>query len=158
MPMNLFTKLLNTSLSELDLSGEILTCTPGSKLQDVLNFLKSSRIGSIVITNEQKQPVGIITERDFLFKITGNGIDFTKNIIDEYMTPHPTTIEVTSNLQQVMQCMILGGFRHVIIVNKKSELLSVISIEDVLSFVYEKLNVDELPEEIEDILPKLPKE
>ncbi|MCO4792844.1 MAG: CBS domain-containing protein [Bacteriovoracaceae bacterium] len=154
--MNLFTKLLNTPLSELDLSGEILTCRPGSNLQDVLNFIKSSHAGSIVITNEQKQPVGIITERDFLFKITGNGIDFSNSLIDEYMTPHPTTVEVTSTLQQVMQCMNLGGFRNVIIVNKKSELVSVISINDVLSFVYEKLNVDELPEEIEEILPELP--
>lgn len=80
------------------------------------------------------------------------------------MTEHPTTVDQGSSIQQVMQCMNLGGFRHVIVVDEKNQVKTVASIKDILNFLYDNLNSDESVEEVEEVvgmpleLPPLPSE
>lgn len=155
--MNSFTKILNTPIIELELPEELLSCKPGTSLRKVLDAMKKLHVGSVIVLDDQGRAAGIITERDFLFKVCGSAVDFKNSTIDEFMTPHPTTVELSSTLEQVMQCMSLGGFRHVVIVDENSVVVSVISIKDVLGFFYEKLNVDEITQdELDAILPDLP--
>jgi len=73
-------------------------------------------------------------------------VDFKNSLVDEYMTEHPTTVDESSTIQQIMQCMNLGGFRHVIVVDGENKLKTVASIKDILNFLYENLNSDEVGE------------
>ncbi|TNF31559.1 MAG: CBS domain-containing protein [Deltaproteobacteria bacterium] len=156
-------KLLATPLKNLDLPKQLLTAKQGMSLRNVHNMMCDCHVGSVLILAEDGSAAGIITERDFLFKIAGKGIDFDSTLVDDYMTSHPTTVEHTATLQQAMQCMNLGGFRHVIIVDEKNKVKTLISIKDVLNFLYEFMSTaddgsqaHELIESLE--LPPLPVE
>jgi len=140
--MNSYTKILNTPIIELELPKELLNCRPGTSLRKVLDAMKKLHVGSVIVLDDKGRAAGIITERDFLFKVCDTAVDVKNSTIDKFMTPHPTTVELTSTLEQVMQCMSLGGFRHVVIVDENSVVVSVISIKAVLGFFYEKLNME----------------
>lgn len=71
------------------------------------------------------------------------------------MTSHPTTVEHTATLQQAMQCMNLGGFRHVIIVDEKNKVKTLISIKDVLNFLYEFMSSDSEAHDAQEILDSI---
>lgn len=48
----------------------VLTLTPGHTLHDCLNLILDEKIGSVVIIDDQRVPLGVITTRDFLNFLT----------------------------------------------------------------------------------------
>ncbi len=74
----------------------VLTLTAENSLQDALRLILEKKIGSVVIIDEEKHPIGIITTRDFLNLLVREG--------------HEKTIEVVSKNLSQQSRQLLGGF------------------------------------------------
>lgn len=109
---------------------------------DVLNIMQQNKIGSVIITSDNRL-AGIVTERDILLKVAGIITDLDNTSVVEIMTPDPTTLRLEDQIAYVMHNMHVGGYRHVPIVNKDDEPISIVSIKDVLSFI-----LDQFPSEV----------
>ena len=105
-----------------------------NSLASTLSMMKNSKIGSTLVIKDNKL-AGIFTERDVLNKIVGSDIDLENTPVSDYMTPNPISLYPDSTLKDVVSSMSKGRYRHVPIVNKKNEPVSIISIKDIMEYI-----------------------
>lgn len=118
-----------------------------ASIADAIRRMKTSRIGSLAVVSRDGLLVGIVTERDVLFKVMLEDVDAKTARVSTIMTPDPETLLLDDPLVFVMNKMHVGGFRHVPILDQAGRPLHVLSIKDVVSFVVSRFEttVSNLP-------------
>lgn len=144
--MNL-TELFSKPISILNPPQPICVAT-GTPLDEVIEILQENRIGCALVT-QHEHLVGIITERDFAFKILGQSIDLESEIVDSFMTRSPESLSSEDPVSFALNRMKLGGYRHVPLVNEEGEPTGIISVKDIVHWI-----VDEFPAEILNLPPQ----
>jgi len=105
----------------------------------------SCNIGCLAVTNQHNHVVGVLSERDYIHKISAVGRDASHIKIRDICTYDPTTILANQN-DSIEQCaikMISNDIRHLLIVDESSrECMGMISIKDVVKeLILDKNNV-----------------
>ncbi len=114
-----------------------ITTSPETPLENVLRIMLENRIGSILITEEERL-VGIFSECDAVNRV---GVDFNSlrgQPISDFMTPMPGTLEAENKIIFAVHKMSIGGYRHVPIV-EGDQPVGVISIRDILRYAEETI-------------------
>ena len=93
------------------------------------------KIGTLVVCNASKHPVGIITDRDLAVRIVAAGRDPNITVIAEVMTESPTVICEDASIESALSHMRAGPFRRLPVVNKKGVMVGMISLDDILSLL-----------------------
>ena len=118
-----------------------------SSLQEVVSTLQENRIGCVLVVRE-KRLVGVITERDFAFKILGRGLDLAGEIVDDFMTTEPETLSPDDPVAYALNRMNMGGYRHVPLLDDSGTPVGIISVKDIVQWI-----VKEFPNEILNLPP-----
>ena len=79
------------------------------------------------------QIIGVMTERDFLLRVTAKGLDLKSEIIDNYMTKNPETLTLNDPIAYALNKMHIYGIRHIPIINENSTIYGMISVKDIIS-------------------------
>ena len=92
-----------------------------------------------------------MTERDVLLKITGKGMNFDKEIVDDFMTANPEYLQMEDAVAYALNKMVVSGFRHVPIVDDNKKSVGVVSLVDIVQQVAtslgeEILNLPPIPQ------------
>ncbi len=111
-----------------------VTALLSDPLAKIVHLLEQNGVGCVLIVDEHKHLVGIITERDFVRKLNGPLSTFAQRPASELMTPSPTTIGPDDPLALALQKMDFGGYRHLPIVDQGMP-IGIISVRDVLRHV-----------------------
>jgi sigma-B regulation protein RsbU (phosphoserine phosphatase) len=93
-----------------------VTVAPDCPLKDVLRLMNERRIGSVLITDEERRLLGIFTERDLLRHIVEEPMDWPSRPVREWMTPRPHTIGPDLDVEEAMQRMERLRVRHLPVV------------------------------------------
>jgi CBS domain-containing protein len=108
----------------------VVTIGPAQTIQDALSLLAQYDIGALVVTNEEDELIGILSERDVVRQAVGdNDILFLK--VADVMTKNVIVGVPQDDLINVAHTMTERRFRHLPIVDGK-RLLGIVSIGDVL--------------------------
>lgn len=102
---------------------------------DAVKKMNHGRMGCVVVTEKEKV-VGILTERDVLFKLLGKSKDLSKVKVGAVMTTHPDTLTAADSIAYALNKMAVGGFRHIPIV-APNEPPAIISIRDIIRYITE---------------------
>jgi len=127
---------LEVPLTEINISEPKYLIDNGT-LKDAVEVMSNFNIGSIIVMNEKIELKGIFTERDVLKKVTGKDVDLDSPIC-LYMTPHPKTLKKENTVLEAIELMHTKNFRHIPIVDDEKRPIGIISIKDVMNFIYEK--------------------
>jgi CBS domain-containing protein len=119
----------------------IVTISPEMTSTDANKFRAEHRIGYLVVVDENKRVVGVLSERDIVNAISKNGYEIMEKPVSEIMTCDVTTCKLDDSLQELMSIMTEQRFRHLPVVDEE-QLLGVISIGDVV-----KARMDEMEKE-----------
>lgn len=135
-----------TVKSILDEKGyDVVTLEPDATLARATQLLGSRRIGAVVITSGDGRIIGILSERDIVRVIGDVGADALSLTVDKVMTAKVTTCHETHTINDVMELMTRGRFRH-LPVEHEGRLAGLISIGDVV-----KRRIEEVEREAEQI-------
>jgi CBS domain-containing protein len=107
---------------------EPASCTPETPIAEVLRIMHDRRVGSVVVTNHERVPVGIFTTPDVLERVALPQYDVARPI-EEVMSRDPVTLDAESPLFEAALAMARHGIRHVICV-RDGRLSGVISERD----------------------------
>jgi len=88
---------------------------PTDSVAHTVSRIKASGIGQALVVEGEKL-VGILTERDLLYKLGGPEVELRKIRVKEMMTPNPEAVREGDPIRVVMNMMSVGGYRHVPIV------------------------------------------
>ena len=121
---------LNTRLGELAMRHPV-TCSPQTALREAVRLMHEQQVGSIVIVNEHKAPLGIFTLRD-LRQVVANGIEEFDQAIDAHMTAGPFYLSPDHSAFDAAIAMTERHIAHVCLV-KEQRLCGVVSERDLFS-------------------------
>lgn len=110
---------------------EVVNCTPDRSVAEVVKTMHERRIGSMVIVDAQRIPVGIFTVPDVLGRVTLPQAPMDTPI-GRLMTPNPVRLEEEAPLVEAALAMARHGIRHVV-VTRDGRLSGVISERDLFA-------------------------
>jgi CBS domain-containing protein len=121
---------LNSPLHSLVRRAPV-TCRPGTSLREVVAVMNNSRIGSIIVTDDDEAPIGIFTLHDLLGRVVmaETGLDVP---IEQLMTPNPASLPPHAFAHEAAAVMARHGFGHLCLV-EDGRLVGVISERDLFS-------------------------
>lgn len=111
--------------------GLVFTVTPGTSVPQVSQQLSVRRIGSVLVLDEESSVVGIVSERDLVRAFASHGAKAMELEARHVMTRDVVTCDPDDSIDQVMEIMTRGRFRHLPVV-RHGELLGLVSIGDVV--------------------------
>ena len=124
--------LVNQILS-MKASGEIYTVAPTTSVAEAAKLLSEKRIGAIVVSEDGKVPLGILSERDIVRELCTRGAAILEQPISDLMTKKLMTCSTGEDALVVLERMTQGRFRHLPVVNEAGEMLGIVSIGDAVS-------------------------
>lgn len=118
----------------------VVSCSASSNLDDVAKMMWDNDCGSVPIVDEQKKPIGMVTDRDIamsaslahrpLWEITTGEVNNGRDAITCEQIDDVKTVLATMKDQQV---------RRLAVVNQSGELSGMVTIGDLLKFsAYQK--------------------
>lgn len=117
----------------------VVTVTDQSSVYETVKRLDETNAGAALVVNQKEQLVGIISERDILYKCykMGKALDGT-NLVKDLMTSADDLIvgKMDDDDSYLMKAMLDKHIRHIPILDGE-EIVSIIAIEDVLRAVLE---------------------
>jgi len=119
---------------------QLVTARPDETAADAIRRMIERNVGSIVVT-EDNAVVGIFTERDVL-RLAGAGADFETASLERVMTRDPVTVSADETILGAATLMGERRLRHLPVV-EDGNLVGVVSIRDVLSFLAERLYAEQ---------------
>ncbi|GJE17993.1 CBS domain-containing protein [Methylobacterium marchantiae] len=111
--------------------GSVVTVEPHRTLDEAIHLLAEKRIGAIVVSDVEGAVLGILSERDIIRALARQGAGAFDAPISEHMTATVTTCTRSTTVEDVMQLMTDGRFRHVPVV-EDGRLAGLVSIGDVV--------------------------
>jgi CBS domain-containing protein len=115
----------------LQKGGLVFTVTPGTSVAQLSQQLSTRRIGSVLVLDGEGAVAGIVSERDLVRALASHGAKAMELEARQVMTRDVITCDPDDSIDQVMQTMTSGRFRHLPVV-RHGELLGLVSIGDVV--------------------------
>jgi CBS domain-containing protein len=108
-----------------------VSCTPDTPLGEVVKAMHAQRVGSIVVIDPSRRPVGIFTTTDLLERVA---LPQTApdTPIAKLMSPSPVQLEEEAPLVEAAVAMARRGIRHVV-VTRDGRLSGVLSERDLFA-------------------------
>ena len=116
-------------LSDMVFHQHPVTMRPTETVQAACERMRDARVGSILVTDDHGNLVGIFTGRDAICRVVAAGRTPELTHLSEAMTPRPTTLPPNKNALDALHAMWDGGFRHIPVV-EHGRLLGVVSRGD----------------------------
>jgi CBS domain-containing protein len=111
---------------------EVKTIRPNVSVAEALRRLRAEGIGSLVVSENGTNLVGILSDRDILNAIADHGIDVLGESVRGVMTERVFTCSRDDRVSALMALMTDRRIRHVPVVEKDGRLCGMISIGDVV--------------------------
>lgn len=111
----------------------VSTVRPNATLLDVAKKLGPKKIGAVVVVGDNGRVDGIISERDLIRAISEHGANALSVAVSDVMTRQVVSCQETSELDELMEMMTKGRFRHLPVIEEEA-LVGIISIGDVVKY------------------------
>ena len=91
---------------------KFLTAPPETTVSSAAKLMADKNAGAIMVV-ENDRLIGIITERDVVFRVIAQGLDADTTRLTDVMTPAPKTLDPNKSYGHALLLMQENGFRHV---------------------------------------------
>jgi CBS domain-containing protein len=114
-----------------DKGRTVVTMHPRQTLADAARILSERRIGAVIITDQEHPVIGILSERDIVRAVARDGATALDHPVSRHMTTKVVTCAGASAINDVMELMTTGKFRHVPVI-EEGQLRGIVSIGDIV--------------------------
>ena len=137
------TSLMQEQISSLQPEAP-LTVRRGTTLQQAIRIMRDRRIGCVVVVDDAASNtgrlVGVLTERDLLQKVAGQGLDFSQCMVEDFMSPAPESSKAEHPLAYALHRMVISDIRYLLIVDEEDRPEGIISSRDVIAYMNERFS------------------
>ncbi|SMD42852.1 CBS domain-containing protein [Aquiflexum balticum DSM 16537] len=126
--------LIFTGQSDLNYSHEVLTCQTGETVAKAAKSMSEKGVGSIVVVNQKKHPVGIITDKDLRNRLVAERKSYD-TLVDDLMTSPVMTKSKEADFSSLYLTMIKNRLHHLIFTedgSPNSPVTGILSDHDIL--------------------------
>ena len=113
------------------IQGPVQWLPPDATCSEAARMMRDENIGSVVVARN-KQPLGIITDRDLAVRVVADGGDPDKLLLSDVMTDEPIFISDDRSVDQAVAAMRDLAIRRVPVVDAGGRLCGIVSTDDIL--------------------------
>ncbi|WP_232629037.1 CBS domain-containing protein [Methylobacterium sp. Leaf118] len=114
-----------------DKGAAVETVSPNRTVDEAIHMLAEKRIGALIVSDSGGRVIGILSERDVMRALACDGASAVDQPLSRYMTAKVVTCTRRASIEDVMETMTEGRFRHLPVV-EDGRLVGVVSIGDVV--------------------------
>ena len=108
---------------------------PGERVIDVARRMRHANVGTVVVVDPQRRPVGILTDRDLVVRVMAEGREPATTELTAVMTKELRVVAVDTSLEDTLRQMREVGVRRLPVVDGRGELLGIVSIDDIVELL-----------------------
>jgi CBS domain-containing protein len=128
-----------------DKGREVVTIASDATISEAARLLARRRIGAVVVRTRDGSVAGILSERDIVRAVADDSFAALGQTVSAHMTRAISTCCESDTVEELMEQMTRGRFRHVPVV-EDDQLRGIISIGDVV-----KSRIEETVREAESL-------
>lgn len=121
---------------------DVVALPSEATLSEAARLLANKRIGALVVKDKSGAPCGILSERDVVRAVAGESVAALARPVSAYMTREVATCTELDTVEELMEMMTQGRFRHVPVLDENKQLCGLVSIGDVV-----KMHIEETARE-----------
>ena len=99
---------------------------------DVAKLMTKHRIGSIVVTEgSNKRPVGIVTERDIIKKVTAQNKSADQVAIRHIMSSPLVTVKAIDSIDTAAETIAENKIKRLVVLEQDGSMVGILSVSDI---------------------------
>lgn len=108
----------------------VLKAAPETPVSKAAKLMAARNVGALLVVVDHRL-VGILTERDVVYRVVAPGLDARMTAVSEVMTPAPHTVHPDALFGYALNVMHDNGFRHLPVV-ENGKLIGIVSARSAL--------------------------
>jgi CBS domain-containing protein len=112
--------------------GEVIGIAGDATLSEAACMLARKRIGALIVRGSNGELAGILSERDVVRAVAEESVAALARPVAAYMTRAVATCTEADSVDDLMEMMTRGRFRHIPVVDERERLQGIVSIGDVV--------------------------
>ena len=116
---------------------DVVTMDSDATLSEAARLLARRRIGAIVVLDGKNGVAGILSERDIVRAVADHSVSALGQSVSSHMTHSVSTCSESDTVDELMETMTHGRFRHMPVV-EEGRLCGIVSIGDVVKTCIEE--------------------
>jgi signal-transduction protein with cAMP-binding, CBS, and nucleotidyltransferase domain len=132
---------------EAIMSRKIEAIDVSESAEDAARKMRDKKISSLVVLDKTKkggEPLGIVTERDLVYKICAHGSSGKDVRVQEIMSSPIATIDPRSTVEGAADLMLSNKVRHLLVVNVDKTPIGIVAPTDLNKYLRSNIDMDEV--------------
>jgi CBS domain-containing protein len=114
--------------------ASVISVPPDASVAEAAEIISRRRIGAVVVCDEEGRLVGILSERDVVRGLTRHGAALMAMPVSALMTQEVQVVTPACTVDEAMEIMDAGYFRHLPVVDAQGRLAGIVSIRDLVRY------------------------
>lgn len=110
---------------------EVVTAPPDLSAAELAERMGEYAVGSVVIVDENRHPLGVVTDRDLLCRVVARSGNGDKVQAASIMSQPPVTAETNEPVESVIERMRSAAVRRIVVV-REGRVHGLVSIDDLI--------------------------
>lgn len=118
---------------------DIDTAEPFETVRAAAQRMASRCVGTLLVVDAQRRPIGILTDRDIALRVVGEGREAAATLVSDVMTRDPHTLSELASVEDALALMRAHGVRRLPIVSPHGDLVGVVTLDDILALLADEM-------------------
>lgn len=113
------------------------TISPDDTVLTASRQMMDHEVGTLVVTDAEGMPVGIVTDRDIVIRCVAEGVNPEKTKVARVMTTDVHTIHEEASVEVGLEELADKEVRRLVVVNDAGHVAGIVSLDDFLEGIVE---------------------
>lgn len=111
---------------------EVVLADPEETVGQAARRMRDRRVGSLVVVDEDRRPLGLLTDRDLVVRAVATTADPGGLLVRDVMSAPADTVWEDTTLEEALAHMRLTKHRRMVVVDADGGLVGILALDDVL--------------------------
>jgi CBS domain-containing protein len=117
---------------------EVIVVSPGDSVRDAACLMDEKGVGTVVVLDGEKRPVGILSDRDVALRCVAGGRDPESTRIADVMSQPALSVPESTSIEAALRRMAGAHARRLVVVDGGGRLAGLLALSDVLDLLVEE--------------------
>jgi len=114
---------------------DVDVASPDDTARSAVQMMAKRKVGTLVVVDGQRKPIGLVTDRDLALRVLGGDRDPASTSVGDVMTHEPTVVSESTAIEEALKTMRLLGVRRLPVVGSDGRLSGIVSVDDFLKLL-----------------------
>lgn len=114
------------------------TATPEESVTEAAERMEQQRVGTLVVLDDDKRPIGILTDRDVAIRCVARKLDPDDTTVSQVMTVPVSSVSEDTPIESALRTMAGSKVRRSLVVDSDGRLVGLLALDDVLELLVEE--------------------